>query len=232
MTTPSSYSIQNLPAEERPRERLHRYGAEAMATSELIAIILGSGMKGVPILQLSQSILAHFGSIDKLAGATIEELCQIKGLGHAKALQLKAAFSLGTRLSKQAATVKYRIENPIHAYNLIKEELQNESRELFLIILQDTKGCALTHQVVSIGTLTNVLVHPREVFYPAIRHHAASIILVHNHPSGDPTPSKQDYDLTTTLIEVGKVMGIPVNDHLLIGDNCFISMRQLGKIVF
>lgn len=229
---PPIYSIQNLPVEDRPRERFLRYGAEAMAISELIAIILGSGMKGIPILQLSQSILAHFGSIDKLAGATIEELCQIKGLGHAKALQLKAAFSLSARLSKQANTIKYRIENPLHAYNLVKEELQNESRELFMVILQDAKGCAIIHQVISIGTLTNVLVHPREVFYPAIRHHAASIILIHNHPSGDPTPSKQDYDLTETLIEVGKVMGIPVNDHLITGANSFLSLRQLGKVVF
>lgn len=223
-----SYSIQCLPVNERPRERLLRYGPESMTTAELIAILLGSGMKGMPVLQLAQAIIARFGDIQALSEASISELCQIKGLGPAKALQLKAAISLGLRVARKTPTNKYRIEHPVHAYNLVKEELESERRELFVVILQDTKGCVICHNVVAIGTLSNALVHPREVFYPAIRHNAASIILVHNHPSGDPTPSKQDYDVTQALVEVGRLMGIPVNDHIIVGDQRYVSLRQLG----
>lgn len=225
----SLYSIQKLPEEERPRERLLRHGPEAMATSELIAIILGSGMQGIPVLQLAQEIVQRFENLKQLSEATIEELCQIKGLGKAKALQVKAAFSLGLRAARQNAVApKYRIENPIHAYHLVKEELEREKRELFIAILLDVKGCVICQQVISIGTLSNTLVHPREVFYPAIRHNAASMIVVHNHPSGDPTPSKQDFDITKTLIAAGALMGIPVNDHIIVGEQNYISLRQQG----
>lgn len=226
--TSFQYCLNRLPAEERPRERLLRHGPEAMGTAELIAIILGSGMRGMTVLQLAQEIVMRFGTIQKLASATVEELCTIKGLGKAKALQLKAAFSLGQRIARQAPSVKYRIEHPVHAYNLIKDELEHEKRELFMVILQDVRGCVICNQLVAIGTLSNTLVHPREVFHPAIRHHAASIILVHNHPSGDPTPSQQDFDVTKNLINVGRMVGIPVNDHLVIGEKSFVSLRQRG----
>lgn len=227
-TTKHTYSIQRLPEAERPRERLLKHGAESLATSELIAILLGSGMKGMPVLQLAQEIVMHFGTMQRLAEATVAELCAIKGLGQAKALQLKAAFSLGQRVANQAPSAKFRIEHPVHAYNLVKEELEHEKRELFLIILQDVKGCVINHQIIAIGTLSNALVHPREVFHPAIRNSAASIILVHNHPSGDPTPSPQDYDVTQTLVDAGRLVGIPVNDHLIIGEKKFVSLRQQG----
>lgn len=224
----SGYSIQNLPQGERPRERLMLHGPESMATSELLAIILGSGMKGRSVLQLSQELIAHFGSLERLAEATLEELKQIKGIGHAKALQLKAIFGLGLRISRQSIGPKYRIENPLHAYNLVKEELEGEKREIFIVILLDVKGCVICHKVVAIGTLSNSLVHPREVFHPAIRHSAASMILVHNHPSGDPTPSKQDREVTKMLIDAGKLMGIPVNDHIIVGKGNYVSLRQEG----
>lgn len=222
------YSIQRLPEHERPRERLLRHGAEAMSTAELIAIILGNGTKTMPVLQLAQEIVMRFGSLRRLAEASIEELCQIKGLGTAKAIQLKASLSLGMRAAKQTPSQKYRIENPTQAYHLVKDELEYEKRELFLVILQDIKGVVIGHQVVSIGTLSKTLVHPREVFYPAVRHKAASVILAHNHPSGDPTPSKEDFEITQKLIDVGRLMGIPVNDHLIVGEHSFISMRQQG----
>lgn len=220
------YALQNLPLNERPRERLMKHGPESMSAAELIAIILGSGMKGRSVLHLSQDILSHFGSLNHLADATVEELCQIKGIGKIKALQLKAIFSLGTRISKQTSSPKYRIDHPLHAYNLIKDVVENEKREIFLVILQDTKGCVICYEIISIGTLTNSLVHPREVFYPAIRHKAASMILVHNHPSGDPTPSPQDISVTKNLAEAGRMMGIPVNDHIIVGAGRFLSLRQ------
>lgn len=224
----NNYSIQQLPEEDRPRERLTRFGSESLSTIELIAIILGSGTKSMPILQLAQQIVGRFGTLRQLSEATISELCQVKGVGMAKAVQLKAAFSLGMRASKQAISPKYRIEHPLHAYHLIKDEMERETRELFVVILQDTKNYVITHEVVSVGNLTTTLVHPREVFYPAIRHKAASMIIAHNHPSGDPTPSPQDYDLTKKLIEASKLIGIPIYDHLIIGDQQYISLRQKG----
>lgn len=228
--TECRYSIQQLPEAERPRERLARFGAEALSAAELIAIVLGSGTKSTPVLQLAQAIVARFGNLQKLADATVQELCQIKGVGAAKAIQLRAAFSLGLRVSRQVITSKFKIEHPVHAYHLVKDELQSEKRELFVVILQDAKGCVISHHIVAIGTLTHAPVHPREVFYPAIRHKAASLILVHNHPSGDLTPSKQDCELTKKLIEVGRIIGIPVNDHLIISECGYLSLRQKGNL--
>lgn len=227
-----TYKIQNIPEDDRPRERLQRHGPEAMSTSELIAVILGSGMKGVPVLQLAQDIVSYFGSLEKLSEATVEEFCQIRGLGKAKAIQLKAAISLGTRASKASKAQQYQIQNPTHAYHLIKDQLEKEKSEHFVVILQDVKGCVINSVTVAIGTLSSSLIHPREVFYPAIRHKAASIILAHNHPSGDPTPSTEDIDTTRLLIEAGKMMGITINDHLIIGKDTFISIRQEGIVVF
>lgn len=227
-----SYSVLKLPEAERPRERLMRHGAETLSAAELIAIILGSGTKSAPVLQLAQQIVARFGCLQKLAEATIEELCQINGVGVAKAVQLRAAFNLGLRASRQTIAPKYKVEHPVHAYHLVKDEMISEKRELFVVILQDAKGCVISHHVVAIGTLTHAPVHPREVFYPAIRHKAASLILVHNHPSGDLTPSKPDIELTKKLIDVGRMVGIPVNDHLIISELGYLSMRQKTDITF
>lgn len=225
-TKKSSYSIQQIPPEDRPRERLVAYGVEALTAAELLAIILGSGTKEAPVMELSQQLLAHFGGLQQLAEATIEELCQVKGIGPAKAIQLQAACNLGVRLAKQLTPPKFKVEHPIHVYNLVKDEMLSEKRELFVVVLMDTKGCVIGQHIVSIGTLTQTLVHPREVFYPAIRHKAASIILVHNHPSGDLTPSRHDLDLTEKLVEVGKIMGIPVTDHIIISHQGYRSLRQ------
>lgn len=225
-----SYTIQHIPESERPRERLLKHGAESLSAAELIAIVLGSGTQAMPVLQLSQMVVAKFGTLQQLSEATIAELCQVKGIGQAKAIQLKAVFSLGMRMARQNIPAKFKIEHPVHAYNLVKDELVAEKREIFVVILQDAKGCSLGYHVVSIGTLTHTPVHPREVFYPAIRHNAASLILMHNHPSGDLTPSVQDIELTRKLIEVGRIVGIPVNDHLIISDRGYLSLRQQGGI--
>lgn len=227
-----SYSIQHLPVEERPRERLIRSGAEALSTVELIAIILGSGTKEKPILQLAQEVISRFGGLQQLTEATLSELSEIKGIGVAKAIQLKAALNLGMRVSRTKISPKYRIEHPQHVYHLLKEELENEKRELFVVVLQDVKGYVICHEIVSIGSLSQTLVHPREVFYPAIRNKAASFIVAHNHPSGDPTPSLEDLELTRTLLEASNLMSIPLNDHLIIGDQKYVSLRQQGIISF
>lgn len=222
------YSIRQLPESERPRERLGRHGPDALSSAELVAIILGSGTKGRSVLQLSQELIAHFGSLERLAQATAAELRQIKGLGQAKSIQLMAVFGIANRVNQHKSPARMRVESPHQAYQLVKKELENEKRELFVVILQDIRRQVIRHEVVAVGTLSNILVHPREVFYPAIRHKATSMILVHNHPSGDPTPSPQDRHLTTVLVEAGKLIGISVTDHLIIGRDCFLSLRQEG----
>lgn len=228
----SLYRIQNLPESERPRERLLKHGPEALSTAELIAVILGSGTRGVSVLDLAQGLISHFGTLQKLSEATVEELCQMKGMGRAKAIQLRAAISLGLRTGRIVAEEKYRIRSPQHAYQFVKEELEKEKREVFLALLLDVKGCVIGRHVVSIGTLSNSLVHPREAFYPAIRHKASSVVLAHNHPSGDPTPSPDDISTTQRLVEAGKMIGIPVQDHLIVGANSFVSLRQKDASLF
>lgn len=222
------FCIQDLPLEERPRERLMSSGADSLSTAELIAILMGSGTKEKPVMALAQEIVAHFGTLKELSEATVEELCQIKGIGNAKAILLKACFTLSSRLARAVVAPKCRIETPKQAYEWIRDELENETRELFTVILLDTKKEVIASPIVSVGTLSQTLIHPREVFYPAIRHKAASLILVHNHPSGDPTPSKEDLEVTQILVDAGKLIGISVNDHLIIGRGIFVSLRQKG----
>lgn len=222
-------TLLDLPETERPRERMLQLGADAISTSELIAILLGSGIKGLSVTQLAAQILSFFGSLEKLSQASVEELCQIKGLGKAKAIQLKAAFTLGLRASKEALPLRLKVDNPKVAYNLIRDEIENEKREHFIAIFLDTKSFLIGYEVIAIGTLSQALVHPREVFYPAIRRKAASLIIAHNHPTGDPTPSTQDLEITRQLIAAGRLMGIPVNDHIIVGkaDYCSIKMKGL-----
>lgn len=224
----TEYSIQSLPLDERPRERLFKRGAEALSNSELLAIILGSGMKGKSVVQLAQELLVKFGGLEGLAEATVEELCEVKGLGIAKAIQLRALVALAGRLAQKGQGAKVKIDHPQSAYNILREELDNQKKELFAVVMMDTKGFLINQQIVSMGTLSNSLIHPREVFYPAIRHKAATILLAHNHPSGDPTPSNEDIAVTEKLVDVGKIMGIPVRDHLIIGRECYLSLRQQG----
>lgn len=221
-------SIKNMPEHERPRERLARQGSAALSDAELLAILLGSGMRGKSVLHLAQELLIQIGSLDKLATSSLEELQAIQGLGPAKALQLTALFALARRLSTPHAKKDEPIVHAAQAYGLIREQLERETRELFVVLLQDIRYRLICMELVAIGTLSQVIVHPREVFYPAIRHKAASLIVAHNHPSGDPTPSPQDRHLTSTLIETGRLLGIPVTDHLIIGHSSFFSLREAG----
>jgi DNA repair protein RadC len=226
------YAIHELPATERPRERLMQYGSDSLSAAELIAIVLGSGMRGKPVLQLAQEIISHFGDLHHLAEATVEEICHIKGMGMAKAIQLKAALSLGVKAAKQKITDKYYITKPQHAYQLVKDEMEREKRELLVVILKDSKAALIGYEVVAIGTMTNTLIHPREVFHPAVRRKASSMILVHNHPSGNPAPSSEDIEVTELLIQVGQILSIPVQDHLIIGADCYVSLRETTEIKF
>ncbi len=222
--------LRSLPIEERPRERLLRDGVEALSIPELIAIILGSGTQGKSVLDLSQEIFSHFGGLTQLLGASVAELMEIKGVGRAKAIQLKAVFGIASKCKKINAIEKFPILSPSEAYALAKEEIGDEKQEVLIVLLRDVRGCLIHREPVSVGTLSQLLVHPREVFYPAVRHKAHSLIIAHNHPSGDPTPSEADLELTRMLIQSGRTMGIALDDHLIVCPEAFVSLREKGFI--
>ncbi|MHB9132865.1 MAG: RadC family protein [Armatimonadota bacterium] len=227
---PESYSvlIRDLPQDERPRERLERYGAGALGNPELIAILLRVGNARVSALQLAQQLLSRFGGLRELAAATIQELSQVNGIGLAKACQLKAAFELGIRVARENGGLKPIIQSPQDAANLVMEVLRYEKQEHFRILFLDTRNQVIGEKEISVGSLNASIVHPRETFKAAISHSAAAIILVHNHPSGDPTPSKEDLALTARMVQAGELVGIPVLDHLVIGDGQFVSLKERG----
>lgn len=220
-----SCPLRSLPAEERPRERLERHGANALSTTELIAIVLGSGTVGHSAIDLAQVLLSTYG-IAELERATVAELCTIKGLGRAKALKLKAALALAQR--RECAQVEQRQTALTcgQIYQIIRPELEPAQEERFLAVLLDAKGGVIRLETVAVGTLTEALVHPREVFFPAVRHKAASFVVAHNHPSGDLTPSEADHQLTDRLLQVSALMDIPMHDHLIVGRGGYRSVRQ------
>lgn len=221
-------TVRSLPQEERPRERLMKEGADALSVAELLAIVLGSGYRGKPVHHLAQELLASFGSLEALMDASIEELCQTKGLGIAKAIQLKAASALGLRSARGQSGRPPRLGTPEEAYRWIGQQLEGLSQEVLVVLLLNGKQELIRHERVGQGTLSRVLVHPREVFLPAIRHKAAGLILAHNHPSGDPTPSQEDLQITRQLQEAGAILDIPLHDHLIIGRGSYVSLRERG----
>lgn len=221
-------SLKELPEAERPRERLLRHGVDVLSNIEILALLLGSGTKGKSVLALAQEILSHFGSLSRLLDASIEDFCTIKGMGKTKAIQLKAALSLAFRVNREKSPLREQLNSPLKAFLWVRDYVIHEKKEVFGVILLDARLAAIRWEVVSVGTLTQTLVHPREVFYPAIRHLAASVILVHNHPSGDSTPSPKDLHLTRQLVAASASMGIPIFDHLIITDRGFTSLKEEG----
>lgn len=225
-----SFAMRELPQELRPRERLERQGTQALSVAELLAIILGSGTRGNSVLDLSREILVRFGSLERLLEASVVELMQIKGIGKAKAIQLKAVFGIALKCKYAEAPDKAQIASPAHAYALASPDLAQEKQEALLVLLRDVRGCLIHQEIVAKGTLSEILVHPREVFFPAVRYKAHSLILAHNHPSGDPTPSEADLTLTRHLILAGRTMGIALDDHLIVCAHRFVSLRDQGFI--
>jgi DNA repair protein RadC len=223
-----SFTIHDLPLSERPRERLAKYGAESLSAAELLALILGRGVKGESVMVTAQRLLSRFGSFAGLAKASIEELSNINGIGPAKAAQLKAAFELNRRLEEQPSLPKAQgvVKTPQDVVGQIKGYLKNKRKEHFLTVLLNTRNQVIRVASISVGTLDSSLVHPREVFQEAISSSAASVIFAHNHPSGDLSPSDEDIKLTRRLKEVGELMGIDVLDHLIVADKGFVSMRE------
>ncbi|MBN2098793.1 MAG: DNA repair protein RadC [Dehalococcoidia bacterium] len=227
-----SFTVRDLPPDERPRERLIRLGAEALSAQEILALILGRGVRGESVMVTAQKLLSRFGSLQGIADSSVEELSEVNGIGPAKAAQLKAAFDLGRRIEGAARPGKEPIKDPEDVVKAAAVDLKGKKKEHFLALLLDTRNRLIRTATVSMGSLDSSIVHPREVFKEAIKASAASVIFVHNHPSGDPEPSHDDIELTRRLVEAGKLLGILVLDHVIVGDGSFVSLKGLKDLRF
>ena len=227
----SSFTVHDLPKPERPRERLKKFGPEALSAQELLALVIGRGIPKKSVMNIAQELLVEFGNINAISKATIEELSQIKGIGLAKAAQIKACFELGKRQELEIELNDLDIKKPQDVVKAIRARIQDKAKEHFKLILLNTRNKIISISNVSTGTLNTSLVHPREVFKDAIMHNAASVILTHNHPSGDIEPSENDLTITKRLVEAGKILGIEVIDHIIITKNAFFSFKEKGLIM-
>jgi DNA repair protein RadC len=229
-----SLLIREMPAHERPRERLVELGAESLRNAELIAILLRTGMKGVSAIEIAEQLLKKFETLENLARASLKELAQIKGIGRDKAIALKSAFTLAQRMAKELRNESPIVETPDRIADLLREENRMFAVEIFQVVLLNTRRRLIRVERVSNGILDSILVHPREVFRAAIAANAAAIIIVHNHPSGDPTPSDTDIKVTRDLIRAGQLLKIDVLDHVILGratqerPKDYVSLRELG----
>jgi len=222
--------IEQWPAEERPRERLYHKGADALADAELLAIQLGTGVRGKSAVDVARELLVQYGSLSRLAARSVAELAGVAGVGRAKAVRLAAAFELTRRLRSRNGAERIVLASPDQVFARYGPLMEDLDREVFRAALLDAQNGLLRDVVVSEGTLSASLVHPREVFKPAILESAASVILLHNHPSGDPTPSREDLRLTRQLVECAQLLELRVHDHVIIGHGRYVSLAQRGGV--
>ena len=221
--------IKDLPQGERPRERLKQHGPKHLNNTELIAILLRTGMTGENVISLSSRVLTALGGLAGLGRSSFAELCSQRGLSEAKACQLLAAVELGRRFVSLAPEERVVINSPQDVANLLMAEMAVLDQEHLKALLLNTKNEVLGIREIYVGNVNSSVVRPAEVFRPAVRDNATSVIVVHNHPSGDPTPSPEDVSITRTLIEAGKMMAVDVLDHLVIGSgNRFVSLKEAG----
>ena len=226
MNKDSSFTVRDLPRQERPRERLQKFGPEALSAQELLALVIGRGIPKKSVMSIAQELLVRFGNVRAISHATIEELSQIKGIGLAKAAQIKACFELGKREELEPELKFFNIKDPESVVKAIRASIKDKAKEHFKLILLNPRNKIIGISTISIGTLNASLVHPREVFKDAIVHSAASVVLAHNHPSGDPDPSEDDLKITKKLVDSGKILGIEVLDHIIIAKNDFCSFKE------
>jgi DNA repair protein RadC len=223
-----TYRIMDLAASERPRERLARLGPQALTNAELIAILLRVGIEGENAVQVGQRLLHKFGGIRGLHRASFSEVLQQRGVGKAKVAAIKAAIELGRRLTLEAPEERHTVNSPEDAVALVQFEMQALEKEHLRVILLDTRNHVIEVNEVYQGSLNSSVVRVGEVFTPAVRRNAASILVVHNHPSGDPSPSPEDVSITRTLVQAGKLLEIEVLDHIIIGLGKFVSLKERG----
>lgn len=221
--------IHDLPEEERPRERLIKNGPESLSNAELLGIVLRTGSREENVVSLCSRILSEY-SIKQLSLANVSRLTQVHGVGKAKAAQIAAVFELARRLETFVEEPKRKICSPKDVYTLMYPKMREQKKEKFITLYLDTKNQILKEEVVSIGSLNASIVHPREVFKLALLESSASVIMVHNHPSGDPSPSREDIMVTEKLVEGGKLLGIDILDHIIIGDGRYVSLKDEGFV--
>jgi DNA repair protein RadC len=226
--------MKDMPLQERPRERLVAHGAEKLKTSELLAILLRTGSKGISAIDVGERLLQQFGSLEKLAAAPLSELQKVKGVGRDKAIALKSAFTLALRMAGELRHESAILDRPELIADLLRDEARLQHVETFQVLLLNTRRRLIRIEKVSQGTLDTILVHPREVFKIAISANASAVVLAHNHPSGDPTPSEADIRVTRDLIRAGQLLKIDVLDHIILGARSadrpkdYVSLRELG----
>lgn len=230
-----SFTIRDLPTVDRPRERLHSFGASSLSLQELIDVILGhGGSSSGSVSDITREILTKYKSLEDLDNASISDLRGVKGVGYVKAIQIKAAFELGKRLQLEYVQPKSgNIFNSKDAFLLTERYLKNEKKEHLLLFCLDSRSRLISEpQTLSIGTLDASLIHPREIFVSAIKNYASRVILAHNHPSGSSVPSPADLEVTRQVVSAGKIVGIPLLDHIVVGKNEYSSIGQLSPDIF
>ena len=223
-------TIKELPSEERPRERLVKYGPEALSNAELLAIILRVGTREYSAIGLAEHLLGVFDGLKGVATAGVDDLSAIKGLGVAKAAQLKAMVEIGKRLAASVPHSRQTIRSPQDAADLLMPEIRDLPQERFKAIYLNSRNEVLKTRTITIGSLDSSLITPRDLFREGISSNCASVVVAHNHPSGDPSPSKEDIDVSKRLIQAGQMIGIEVLDHVIIGDGRWLSLKERGLI--
>jgi DNA repair protein RadC len=227
---PSAHEAESGTIDDRPRERLHTLGSTALSDAELLALVLRTGGGGADALEVSRGLLGHCGGLRGLVRAGRSRLGEVVGMGPAKAASLEAAFELGRRLAARRLRAGDPIRGPEDVHHHFHQRLRDAQHECFLALLLDGRHRVVNEVVVSQGTLTASLVHPREVFRAAVREAAAALLLVHNHPSGDPSPSREDREVTGRLADAGKILGIRVLDHVVVAEQGYFSFREAGEL--
>ncbi len=224
-------NMRQLPTEERPREKLLRAGKESLSTTEILAILLRSGTKDRSALELASELMTVSSEgIGFLAECRPEELAGIRGIGIAKACEILAAVELGKRIASRPAAKRIRISSAHDIAEIFMERMRYYKKEHFVSLMLNAKGEIIEEAKISVGDLCSSTTHPREVFVDAVRRSAGSVVFLHNHPSGDPEPSETDIKTTLRLMEAGEILGIPVLDHIVIGDGNYVSMKARGMI--
>jgi DNA repair protein RadC len=229
-TKQTAIKVKDWPASERPRERLLRHGGAVLTEAQLLAILLRTGGGGRGVMELALALLDRFRNLRDIDHASAGELSAIKGIGAAKIAQIKAAFEIGRRLMAESGNDRPVFNSSVAVFSAFAPRFKNMKKETFLCLLLDAKNRLICEAPISEGTLTNSLIHPREAFKAAIKESAAAVIFIHNHPSGDPSPSRDDIAVTERLRNTGDIVGIPALDHIIIGDGSYVSLKEKGLL--
>lgn len=223
--------IDEMNKEDKPRERLIQYGPKNLSNCELLAILINTGRKGYSSIEIANELLKNQISLKELKNMSVQNLTQYKGIGLQKAVTLRAAFELGERMNATSLAQRVKIKSPQDVANMMMSKMKDLNQEHFVALFLNSKNIVIKEEIIYVGTLNSSIIHPREVFSAAIKYSSNSIIVLHNHPSGDVTPSKEDISTTIRLKECGQILGIELLDHIIIGENEYKSLSEEGYLV-